>query len=173
MNLVLSNVNVMETRKPITINSFFIFKFRITPELIVEIISGLFFLLFLYAAASKLLDYQKFTVQIGQSPILTGYAGIIAWLIPSLEILICVMLVTPRTRMIGLYASFGLMVMFTAYIVIIINFAERIPCSCGGILDKMGWSEHLIFNGVFVFLAIIGILFQSKLEQKKVLMELH
>jgi uncharacterized membrane protein YphA (DoxX/SURF4 family) len=163
----------METRKPKPISSFFIFKFRITPELIVEVISGLFFLLFLYAAASKLLDYQKFTVQIGQSPILTSFAGTIAWLIPSLEILICVMLMIHRRRMMGLYASVCLMVMFTAYILIIINFAERIPCSCGGILDKMGWSEHLIFNGVFAFLGIIGILLQSKLEQAKVPKDFH
>lgn len=152
--------------------SWFNFGFEIGLGMIIEIISGLFFLLFLYAATSKLLDYQKFTVQIGQSPILTNYAGIIAWLIPSLEIFICVMLMIPRTRMIGLYSSFSLMVMFTAYIVIIINFAERIPCSCGGILDKMGWSEHLLFNGVFVFLAIIGILLQSKIEQKEILKEL-
>jgi len=139
---------------------------RIDREILVETISSLFILLFLYAAASKLLDYQKFTIQVGQSPILTGYEGLIAWMIPSIEILISVLLVMHPARLIGLYASFSLMVMFTAYIAIIINFAERVPCSCGGILAKMGWSEHLVFNGVFVVLAIIAIVLQSKLEQK-------
>jgi uncharacterized membrane protein YphA (DoxX/SURF4 family) len=166
----------MNKRRPLPTGSFFnvfSFKFKIGPELIVEIISGLFFLLFLYAAASKLLDYQKFTVQIGQSPILTSYADTIAWLIPAVEILICVLLTTSSTRLIGLYASFSLMVMFTAYIAMILKFAERTPCHCGGILEKLGWTEHLIFNAVFVVLAIVGIIIESKLIQKKAPKELH
>lgn len=144
----------------------------INKEVIVTVITSLFFVLFLYAAASKLLDYQKFTVQLGQSPILMGYAGIIAWMIPSIEILICLMLAIPRAKILGLYASFGLMVMFTAYIVIALNFATRVPCSCGGILEKMGWTAHLVFNSVFVLLAIIGIILQSKLVQMEVPKEL-
>lgn len=136
------------------------------PEVIVTVISGFFFLLFLYAAASKLLDYQKFTIQLGQSPVLTGYAGIIAWLIPAIEILICALLIIPRVKILALYASFSLMLMFTAYIFIILNFAERVPCSCGGILDKMGWTEHLIFNCVFVVLGIIGIVLQTNLSSQ-------
>lgn len=49
------------------------------------------------------------------------------------------------------------MVMFTTYIVIILHFTAFTPCSCGGALEKMGWTEHLIFNIVFVGLALIGI----------------
>jgi hypothetical protein len=35
---------------------------------------------------------------------------------------------------------------FTTYIILILNFSSFIPCSCGGILEKLGWTEHLIFN---------------------------
>ncbi|WEK21346.1 MAG: hypothetical protein P0Y49_09350 [Candidatus Pedobacter colombiensis] len=131
-------------------------------SLIVKLISYCFILLFLYAVANKLIDYQKFTVQIGQSPILTGYAGIIAWLVPTIEIIISLMLLFDATRVTGLYASFSLMTMFTAYIIVILNFAERVPCSCGGILEKMGWREHLVFNIAFVLLAVTAIVVQSK-----------
>lgn len=51
--------------------------------------------------------------------------------------------------------------MFTAYIVIILHFSYFVPCSCGGILEKLGWTEHLIFNVVFVLLAIVAILLQA------------
>ncbi|MEJ0031509.1 MAG: MauE/DoxX family redox-associated membrane protein [Bacteroidota bacterium] len=38
------------------------------------------------------------------------------------------------------------MVMFTAYIVVITRFSEYTPCSCGGVLEKMSWDQHLVFN---------------------------
>lgn len=134
---------------------------------IVNIISYSFILLFLYAAANKLMDFQKFKVQLGQSPLLTDYAIAIAWLIPIIEIVISIMLVFQRTLLAGLYASFGLMVLFTAYIIIILNFAERIPCSCGGILENLGWTEHLLFNIVFVILGIVAVIIQSKEDLEK------
>jgi uncharacterized membrane protein YphA (DoxX/SURF4 family) len=139
----------------------------IKPETWLFIVTQLFFLLFLYAAANKLLDFEKFKVQLGQSPILTDYAGIIAWVIPGIEILISILLVFQRTLMLGLFASLSLMIMFTSYILVILNFAERVPCSCGGILEKMGWTEHLIFNIAFVLIAIVGIILQTKLSKDK------
>jgi uncharacterized membrane protein YphA (DoxX/SURF4 family) len=136
-------------------------------ELVVNIITYLFVLLWLYAATNKILDFQKFKVQIGQSPILTDYAVIIAWLIPSIEIALSILLLINRTLLTALYASFGLMVMFTAYIIVILSFAERVPCSCGGILEKMGWTEHLIFNIGFALLALLAIVWQTKIEESK------
>jgi len=50
------------------------------------------------------------------------------------------------------------MVMFTAYIFIILNYTSFVPCSCGGVLEKLGWQSHLVFNLFFVFLAVLGII---------------
>jgi uncharacterized membrane protein YphA (DoxX/SURF4 family) len=125
--------------------------------LAVEIICVLFVFLFVYAAVNKLLDVQKFTAQIGQSPLLTSF-GWIAWFIPLIEIIISIALCFRLTRVIALYASFSLMTIFSAYIVSILNFSYYVPCSCGGILEMLGWKEHLIFNLVFVLLAAFGIL---------------
>ena len=126
--------------------------------IVLEVICFLFILLFVYAAVSKLTDVQKFTVQIGQSPLLTNIAGFTAWFIPIVEIGVALLLAWPRSRLYGLYGAFALMVMFTVYIIAILSFSEHIPCSCGGVLEKMGWTEHLIFNIVFLALAAIGIL---------------
>ncbi len=129
---------------------------------LIEIISALFILLFVYAAASKLIDYQKFRIQLGQSPLLTAFAGRVSWIIPSLETIISIMLAFPRFRLFGLYASFSLMVMFTAYIIAITKFSDYVPCSCGGVLQNMSWNQHLVFNIAFVVLALIGIIIHSK-----------
>nr|WP_225869555.1 MauE/DoxX family redox-associated membrane protein [Pedobacter psychroterrae] len=101
-----------------------------------------------------------------KSPIITDFASILAWMIPSLEIVISIMLFAGWMRLLGLYASLALMSLFTAYIYAILKFSDTVPCSCGGILEKMGWKEHLIFNIVFVVLAIIGIVLKTKIEEK-------
>lgn len=131
-------------------------------EILIDFISAAFVVLFVYAAITKLIDYDKFRLQIGQSPLLTGFVGIIVWLVPGTEILISLMLVKLRFRLIGLYASFALMVMFTAYIIVITRFSEYMPCSCGGVLEKMSWDEHLVFNIGFVVLAFVAILIYPK-----------
>ncbi len=131
-------------------------------ELFIEFVSAAFAVLFIYAAATKLLDYDKFRLQIGQSPVLTGFAGIVVWLVPAIEVVIALMLTFQRFRLLGLYASFTLMVMFTAYIVVITRFSDYIPCSCGGVLENLSWNEHLVFNVVFVVLAAISIMIYPK-----------
>jgi hypothetical protein len=135
---------------------------KIRNQLIIEIISAAFVILFVYAACSKLIDYEKSKLQISQSPVLTQFAGIVVWLIPVFEITIALMLSTLRFRLAGLYASFTLMVMFTAYIVVITRFSDYVPCSCGGVLEKLSWNEHLVFNIVFVVLGAISILLYPK-----------
>ena len=125
---------------------------------ILEIICLLYVILFVYAALSKLLDFENFRVQLGQSPLLSAFAGSIAWIVPILELLIALLLVFKKCRLSGLFAAFSLMVMFTTYIYIILNYSSFVPCSCGGILEKMGWTEHLFFNFVFIMLAAAGIL---------------
>lgn len=121
------------------------------------LVSYLFILLFVYAAVSKLLDFNTFQNQLGQSPLLSAYAHWIVWVVPISEILIAVLLSIHQFRILGLYGFYGLMVMFTTYIIIILNFTSFVPCSCGGVLEKLGWTEHLIFNIAFIILSGIAI----------------
>ncbi|MDR7371069.1 MauE/DoxX family redox-associated membrane protein [Flavobacterium aquidurense] len=131
-------------------------------SLIVEIISLLYILLFIYAAISKILDFENFQVQLGQSPILSAFASWISWLVPIIEIIISLLLCIPKFRNFGLFGAFSLMIMFTAYIFIVLHFSSFVPCSCGGILEKMSWNIHLFFNVLFVFLAAAALVFQYK-----------
>jgi len=135
--------------------------------LITEIISILFILLFVYAAVSKLINIERFKVQLSQSPLLTTYSNWVAWFVPLTELIIVIALLIPRYRLVGLYGCLGLMSAFSMYIIAILNFSDYIPCSCGGILDKMGWTEHLVFNIVFVVLAIVGIFLKTNMPSKR------
>lgn len=126
-------------------------------SVILEVICFLFVLLFTYAALSKIIDFQKFRIELAKSPLITNWASFIAWFIPTIEIIISIMLAIPKFRLIALYASFTLMVLFTTYIIAIMKFADFVPCSCGGILQNMSWREHLLFNIAFVLIAIIAV----------------
>lgn len=130
-------------------------------NLISTTVSYLFVILFVYAGASKLLDFNNFQVQLGQSPLLSAFSAWISWLIPVTEIIIAITLCINKARPISLYAGYLLMSLFTVYIIVILNYSSFVPCSCGGILEEMGWKEHLIFNVVFTLLALLGILLLS------------
>lgn len=131
-----------------------------------ELIASLLILLFFYTAVSKLLEYQTFKLQLGKSPFITQFSSLIAWMIPMGEIFIGAALIFKRTRLLGLYGSLFLMTMFTAYIYAMLNYSYDLPCSCGGIISKMTWTQHLWFNIGFVILCIVGILLQTKLNAK-------
>src|SRR5690554_855339 len=112
---------------------------------IITVICYLYVMLFVYTAVSKFLDFENFQVQLGQSPLLSAFAGWVSWGVLLIELLTAGLLMFDKTRRLGLYIALALMVMFTTYIYIILNYSDFIPCSCGGILEKMGWTEHLIF----------------------------
>jgi uncharacterized membrane protein YphA (DoxX/SURF4 family) len=126
----------------------------------------LYILLFVYAAISKILDFENFRVQLGQSPLLSAYADYISLMIPVLELLICIFLLIPKMRLLGLLAAYALMVMFTAYIYIILNFSSFVPCSCGGILEDMSWNQHMIFNLAFILFSVLAVLLSESRSKK-------
>jgi hypothetical protein len=130
-------------------------------NIIIEIISSLLIILFIYTALSKLSSYNTFIVQLSKSPFITSYANVIAWGLPAVEILISLLLVFKRTKLIGLYASFFMMSLFTAYLIIMLNFSYHIPCSCGGVLQNLSWNEHIVFNAFFIIIAGAGALMKA------------
>lgn len=135
-------------------------------SILVKGISYFFILLFIYASVSKLLEFENFQVQIGQSPLLSAYAGLVSYAVIALELIIVLLLMFPRTNLLGLYASTALMSAFTIYIFLILNYSEFVPCSCGGILEKMGWTEHLIFNILCVMMGGLSVFISEKAVHK-------
>ncbi len=137
-------------------------------SILVPVTAYLYVLLFVYAGISKLLDYENFTVQLGQSPLLSAYAGLIAPTVIALELLLSLSLIRKNTRLIGLYASLFLMVAFTVYIYLILNYSDFVPCSCGGIIEKMNWTEHMVFNISFAALALFAIVLSEKKKRTRI-----
>jgi hypothetical protein len=124
---------------------------------IIEVISSLFVLLFVYTALSKLTDYNFFVAQLYTHPGINKYAATIAWLIPTLELCAATLLSFQRTRLTGLYSSLLLMTGFTIYLLYMLRFGDNLPCSCGGVIKYMTWKQHVGFNLFFILIAILAI----------------
>lgn len=136
-------------------------------QLTIEIISSLLILLFLYTALSKLLEFTAFNYVLSKLPLIGSMAAVVALALPITEGLVSVLLFFPRTRLWGLYSALALMTGFTAYLAYMIFFTPHLPCSCGGVLKQMTWSQHLIFNILFLLLSLAGVVLQRKLLRKE------
>jgi uncharacterized membrane protein YphA (DoxX/SURF4 family) len=101
---------------------------------IIEIIIVLNIILFLYTGITKIQDYTLVKEQLAESPVMAPFSKLIAILLPIVELIVVVLLAIPRWRLKGLYATLGLMILFTAYIIVLIATSDNLPCSCGGII---------------------------------------
>jgi len=127
-------------------------------KIIIEIISSLLILLFLYASVSKWLAFKTFIGEMNNQPFPNWMTPYLVWIIPLIEVLIAVGLIFEKTRVPALYASFVLMTAFTIYTVAILLHAfQYVPCSCGGVIRKLTWPQHLFFNLFFVVISLLGI----------------
>lgn len=119
--------------------------------------SSLLILLFTYTAISKLTDYANFVRFIDESSPIHKGADTIGWLLPVTELVVVLLLFFERTRRAGLYASLLLLVLFTLYLLYMVLFVADLPCSCGGVLRKMSWQQHVWFNLVFILINLIAL----------------
>lgn len=128
----------------------------------IEIVALLYVCLMLYTGISKLMAHEMTREQMAVMPLIGPVSGIVTWLLPLSEIVLAIALFIPATRMKGLYIGTGLMLIFTIYVAYIMQFHSHLPCTCGGLLQELTWSQHLIFNGAFVLLGALAILLGRK-----------
>jgi hypothetical protein len=113
--------------------------------------------LFLYAAYSKIADHRRFENGLSKVALIRSLASYIAWIVPLAEILISTLLIIPRTYKLGLSAFVGLMAVFTVYIISMLLWATKLPCHCGGVIEKLSWIQHVWFNLAFIAIAVFAL----------------
>ena len=119
--------------------------------------------LFLYTAHSKITDHQRFLKGLSKVAVIGGSALYISWIVPAAEVLTVILLGIPHTYKWGLYGFTCLMILFTGFILSMVLWAKKLPCHCGGVIEKLSWTQHIWFNLVFIALALFA-LWLSKLK---------
>jgi len=138
-------------------------------QVLLECISALLILLFVYASLSKFLDFHTFYREMDNQPLPNSWTPFLVWAIPLSEIAISVSLIFERTRLLGFYGSLIVMGLFTVYTgIILAHFFPYIPCSCGGVIKRLTWTQHLVLNLFFVAISIIGVVIQSRKRFKQI-----
>lgn len=128
---------------------------------LITVIRFLLILLFIYAAFSKLLIVNTFQQQLAQSPLIPpSIITILAYIVPIFEISIALLLIIEQFALWGLFLSTLTMFFFSLYLIALVQFfPSNLPCACGGILNKLGYTEHITFNIIFTLLASYGLIY--------------
>ena len=127
------------------------------PAVAILILSAIFIFLFGYTAFSKLTDLEGFRATLARMPLIGMGAAVLAFATPLAELVTVLLLLFPRTRLKGLWASAVLLSVFTVYLVWMVLFSPQLPCPCGGVISGMGWWAHVGLNAGLVVMAGCGI----------------
>lgn len=131
-----------------------------------EICIALLILLFAYTAASKFIDYNTFVLQMQRAPLpaMKMVAPILGWLMPTIEMVIVIGLLITRFQLKALYASVILLALFEIYITGMLLSGQHLPCTCGGVVSRMTWKQHVVFNALFIFIGLMAIIQTKKIS---------
>lgn len=118
------------------------------------VISLICLILFAVSAFEKIVDHGRFLRGLSRVEFIGQYALIISYFVPASEIMVSLLLINPPTQRLGLSVFAGLMSVFTIYIGSMVLWAEKLPCNCNLIVEKLSWGAHIWFNLGFLVLAI-------------------
>lgn len=132
-------------------------------SIIINLITAALIFLWVYAAMSKLINYEQSRGEMLSQPMAPWLEKILVWVVPLTELIAATMLIYKRTKLYGLLLSCLLLISFSVYIALVINLVfNRIPCSCGGLLKNMSWEAHLLFNLSFLALSLYALFYTIK-----------
>ncbi len=124
-------------------------------KIYLDITGFLLILLWVYAAVSKLAEFDQFRLSMHNQPLPTLLQNSLIYVLPSAELFVSMLLINNRTAGIGLWCSAILLASFSGYIALgLLHYFSRVPCSCGGIFTHITWQAHLVFNLAFLLLTL-------------------
>jgi putative oxidoreductase len=137
-----------------------------TARHFIAITTYLLILLWVYAAVSKLADLSRFRGQMLRQPLPLWLQDTLVYVLPFLELCAALLLARAASQRAGLTISAILLLLFTGYIgLALLGVFDRVPCSCGGILEHMSWGAHFMFNLFYLALTTISIYLQQRKEE--------
>lgn len=120
-------------------------------------------LLWFYAAISKAMNFEHFSEAIQKQPLWPAMKPVITYGLLPFEISLGILLMINKRILTGLYLSATSFLLFFLYTALILSKVfGSVPCACGGLIERMGWTFHLWFNLGFFALTLITIIIHKK-----------
>jgi hypothetical protein len=131
---------------------------------VIELIASALILLFLYAAISQVIIHDTYYTQLSRSLGNGLFAGIIAWSIPVVHLLLAWLLWKPQRRLAGLICSLGAAGLYTIYLFIMLPLGSKAACQCGELWQTTSLEINILFNLAVILLAAIAIILMGRLK---------
>lgn len=131
---------------------------------IIRIIATFLIVLFVVAALYKMIYFNSFRQQLNKSPFITGYASLVAPVVPLAELLVACLLYRASTRLAGLFSSFFLISFYTIYLLGMLHMGHEMSCNCGELWQQITLGKHLLFNMGIVILSCTGVILSGRLK---------
>jgi len=133
-----------------------------------QIPASILIVLWIYTGLEKLIGFEKSRKAFHNQVFPQEIAEYLTYVVPITELLLGMLLIFNLTRWWGFMGSLLLLSVFSTYIGLIwIGVFPRVPCNCAGILEQIGWAEHLVLNLALIVISGWGLAFSSPVAKKK------
>jgi len=134
-----------------------------TRKLMIYVFTCILVLLFIVTGLEKVVKFQEFSEKMSGQVFGKDLLPVMLFVLPVAEISCAVLLVVPKSRSVGFALSIALLTMFSTYIILILlHVFSTQPCPCGGPLEKLPWTGHLLFNLFFLIISGLGLILTIK-----------
>jgi hypothetical protein len=132
---------------------------------VIEVIASLLIVLFLYAATTQVVSHPTFQSQINRSLSNAALSGIIAWLIPAIQLTMVFLLWRPATRLAAFSCSLAIVSCYTVYLVMMLPGAYNSFCNCGELWRQARLEINILVNVAIIFLAATAIILTGRFKE--------
>lgn len=134
-------------------------------RIIVQAICYVLAAVLLYSAYAKFIDLETFKISLYISDhIPKEFVSYLYVTVPTVELIVALLLIFyHKRRKEILLSAFALFSIFTLYYAISKKEGGN-QCACGGFLNELSFSQHLIFNIVLIMLSLVGLILHDKIK---------
>lgn len=127
------------------------------------VLSGIIIFIFIYSSIDKLLHTDSFSASLAQSLFIPQqWKTAVLWGTILMELVVPLLFIFRNSREVGFLLSFGIFMLFSGYVFLMMNYSPFLPCSCGGFMERLSWPQHLFLNIVLTIVALLGFLNEEK-----------
>lgn len=106
-----------------------------------------------YTFANKVLNLESFKLNIAKTGVFEGFfVDVVAYFALTAEL--CSIMALIVKERIGLLITFSVLIIFTAYTVMLYLSGRYEVCGCGGILNGLPFFWHLFINIVLILVVV-------------------
>lgn len=133
-------------------------KKRNMNQAILRILTICLLLLWIPVSMEKILHFEAFEISMFKQPFPVWFIKPVSISVPIVEALTAILLVFRKTRLLGFYFSFGLMLVFTGFVgMALMGILKNALCNCATVISGMSWKTHFFFNLLFLIISAYGI----------------